>query len=437
MNNENQRSKRTSATTSGLAGRKVLLGVSGGIAAYKAADLARRLIEVGAEVQVVMTEGARQFIAPLTFQALTGRPVRDTLWDAQAEAAMGHIELARWPDLILIAPASADLLARLSQGMANDLLTTLCLASDRPIFVAPAMNRLMWANPATQANLSTLRSRGVQVLGPGSGDQACGEVGPGRMLEPLEIRDALLQHSAPGVLAGVRVAINAGPTREPVDPVRVLTNRSSGKMGFALAQALAQAGAEVRLIAGPVALPSPAGVQRIDVETAADMLDASLAAASEAEIFIGTAAIADYRPAQAEPGKIKKSASRLSLKLERTEDVISAVRKAHPELFIVGFAAETDDLAKYARDKLKRKGLDMVAANWVGAGRAFDQDHNALQVFWAGGEKTLAQAPKRELASALVELIAERLSVKRAVARPASQRKAPRKKASAKPTKSR
>ena len=416
MNNEIQRPKRTSDAPSGLAGRKVLLGVSGGIAAYKAADLARRLIEAGAQVQVVMTEGARQFIAPLTFQALTGRPVRDTLWDAQAEAAMGHIELARWPDLILIAPASADLLARLSQGMANDLLTTLCLASDRPIFVAPAMNRLMWANPATQSNLSSLRSRGVQVLGPGSGDQACGEVGLGRMLEPLEIRDALL---------------------EPVDPVRVLTNRSSGKMGFALAQALAQAGAEVRLIAGPVALDTPAGVQRIDVETAADMLDASLAAASEAEIFIGTAAIADYRPAQAEPGKIKKSASRLSLKLERTEDVISAVRKAHPELFIVGFAAETDDLAKYARDKLKRKGLDMVAANWVGAGRAFDQDHNALQVFWSDGEKTLAQAPKLELATALVELIAERLAAKRSADKPASRRRSPPKKASAKSSKSR
>ena len=245
------------------------------------------------------------------------------------------------------------------------------------------------------------------------------------------------EHTTPGLLAGVRVAINAGPTREPVDPVRVLTNRSSGKMGFALAQALAQAGAEVRLIAGPVALDTPAGVQRIDVETAADMLDASLAAASEAEIFIGTAAIADYRPAQAEPGKIKKSASRLSLKLERTEDVISAVRKAHPELFIVGFAAETDDLAKYARDKLKRKGLDMVAANWVGAGRAFDQDHNALQVFWSDGEKTLAQAPKIELATALVELIAERLAAKRSADKPTSRRRSPPKKASAKSSKSR
>lgn len=433
MDNGIQSLKRTGSAQPSLAGRKVLLGVSGGIAAYKAADLARRLIEAGAQVQVVMTDGARQFVTPLTFQALTGRAVRDSLWDAQAEAAMGHIELARWPDLILIAPASADLLARLSHGMANDLLTTLCLASDRPLFVAPAMNRQMWANPATQANLASLRSRGTRILGPGSGDQACGEVGLGRMLEPLEIREALVAALAPGALTGKAVAINAGPTYEAVDPVRVLTNRSSGKMGFALAQALAQAGASVRLIAGPVSLPTPAGVTRIDVETAAEMLDASLAAASEAEIFIGTAAIADYRPAQVEAGKIKKAASRLSLKLERTEDVISAVRKAHPELFVVGFAAETDDLEKYARDKLKRKGLDMVAANWVGGGRAFDQDHNALQVFWPGGERALAQAPKTQLASELVAVIAERLAERAAaVASKRATKPATRKKPAAK-----
>lgn len=430
MNNEIREPNRTLPNADALAGQRIVLGVSGGIAAYKAADLARRLIEVGAEVQVVMTAGAQEFVTPMTFQALTGRPVRSSLWDAQAEASMGHIELARWPDRIVIAPASADLLARLAQGMANDLLTTLCLATDKPLSVAPAMNRQMWAHAATQANIQTLRQRGVEILGPGSGDQACGEVGLGRMLEPLEIREALLRHTARGPLQGVKVAINAGPTREPVDPVRVLTNRSSGKMGFAVAEALALAGARVQLIAGPVHLPTPNGVRRIDVETAAEMLDASLAAASEAEVFIGTAAIADYRPAQSAPGKIKKAKAAMSLQLERTEDVISTVRKAHPELFVVGFAAETDDLEKYARDKLRRKGLDLVAANWVGEGRAFDQDHNALHAFWADGEREFAQASKAELAQQLVALIAERLSARGA--KPAAKRATVRKKRTAK-----
>ena len=391
----------------------MLLGVTGGIAAYKAADLTRRLEEVGADVQVVMSEGAKQFIAPLTFQALSGRPVRDSLWDEAAEAAMGHIELARWPDLILVAPASADFLARLTHGAAPDLLSTLCLASDKPIFVAPAMNRLMWANAATQANVATLQQRGIQLIGPEAGDQACGEIGAGRMSEPLQIREQLERSLAPGPLAGVRVAINAGPTREPIDPVRVLSNRSSGKMGFALAQALATLGARVQLIAGPVALATPPGVQRSDVETAAQMLEASLAAAAEADIFVGCAAIADYRPRQLEERKIKKQAQELVLELERTTDVISAVRTAQPQLYIAGFAAETHDLAHYAQEKLQRKKLDLVAANQVGAGRVFDQDENALEVYWADGHERLAQASKADIARALAQIIARQFAARR------------------------
>jgi phosphopantothenoylcysteine decarboxylase/phosphopantothenate--cysteine ligase len=405
---------KATAETASLSGRRLLLGVTGGIAAYKAADLTRRLIEAGAEVQVVMTPSAQEFVAPLTFQALSGKPVRTELFDPQAEAAMGHIELARWPDAIVVAPASANFLERLARGSADDLLTTLCLATDRTIFVVPAMNRLMWANAATQDNVVKLRSRGVLVLGPGSGGQACGEVGEGRMWEPAEIRDAVADALSQGALKGVRAVITAGPTREPIDPVRVITNRSSGKQGFALAQALAAQGAQVTLIAGPVTLPTPRGVARIDVETAEQMLAAAADAAKSAQIFVGTAAVADYRPAASAAQKLKKKAAALAIDLERTTDILSAVRAAHPQLFIVGFAAETEKLAEHARDKLAGKKLDLVAANWVGEGRAFDRDDNALHLFWPGGERELPQATKAELARELAVVIAERYRQRKA-----------------------
>ena len=407
--------KHTLPIAARLSGRRLLLGVTGGIAAYKAAELTRRLIEVGAEIQVVMTASAREFVTPLTFQALSGKPVRTELFDEQAEAAMGHIELARWADAIVVAPASANFLERLARGSADDLLTTLCLATDRSIFVVPAMNRLMWANAATQKNVATLRARGVQVLGPGSGSQACGEVGEGRMSEPLEIRDALIDAFSQGSLRGVHVVVTAGPTREPIDPVRVISNRSSGKQGFALAGALAAQGAQVTLIAGPVTQPTPRGVTRVDVETADEMLRASEQAARGAQIFVGTAAVADYRPAAAVGAKIKKKDAALSLALTRTQDILAAVRAAHPKLFIVGFAAETEKLEEHALEKLKKKKLDLVAANLVGNGRAFDRDDNALHLFWNGGARELAQAPKADLARELVAVIAERFAQKKSV----------------------
>ena len=390
-------------------GLRILLGVTGGIAAYKGAELARQFIKAGAQVQVVMSEGALRFITAQTFQALTGRTVRHSLWDEQAEAAMGHIELARWPDAIVIAPASANFLAGLAHGFADDLLSTLCLATDKPIYAAPAMNRLMWANPATQANMSTLRGRGVRVIGPGSGAQACGEVGEGRMSEPEGIAREVLGDFAPsGPLAGLRAVVTAGPTREPIDPVRFITNRSSGKQGYAVAEALAHLGAAVTLVSGPVHLDPPAGVQRIAVETAQQMLDAVLEAAKGAQLLVGAAAVADYRPAAAELQKIKKKAETLDLALTRNADILSAVRAAQPGLFIAGFAAETEKLAEHARGKLERKKLDLIAANWVGEGRAFDRDDNALQVYWPDGERTLGPAAKTEVARQLAALIAER-----------------------------
>lgn len=401
---------QTSLTT--LAGRRVLLGVTGGIAAYKAADLTRRFKEVGADVQVVMTAGATEFVAPLTFQALSGREVRSALFDAAHEAAMGHIELARWADVIVIAPASANFIAQVAQGSAGDLLTTLCLATDRPLAIAPAMNRLMWSNAATQANVATLRQRGVHIFGPGAGSQACGEVGDGRMLEPVEIRTAVAHMFEQGPLAGVRAVVTAGPTREPIDPVRVITNRSSGKQGYAVAQALSALGASVTLVSGPTALAVPAGVQRVDIETAQDMLHASLTAAAQADIFVGTAAVADYRPAQAEIQKIKKKDAEMSLPLERTTDVLKAVREQFPALFMVGFAAETEKLAEHAQGKLQNKKLDLIAANLVGNGRAFDREDNALHLFWPGGDQELAPASKTALARELAQVIASRYRTK-------------------------
>jgi phosphopantothenoylcysteine decarboxylase/phosphopantothenate--cysteine ligase len=393
-----------------LQGQRVLLGVSGGIAAYKAADLVRRLREAGAEVRVVMTEGARHFVGATTFQALSGHPVRDSLWDAAAEAAMGHIELARWATRILIAPASADLLSRLATGAANDLLTTLCLASDAPVAVAPAMNRVMWANPATVANLATLRARGIAVHGPAEGDQACGEVGAGRMLEPTELVAALAAAVLPQRLAGRRIVVSAGPTYEDLDPVRFIGNRSSGRMGFAVAAAAVAMGAQVDLIAGPVALATPAGVRRVDVRSAAQMREAVLAALP-ADAYIGAAAVADYAPAAVQPHKLKKTAGELAIALVRTPDILAEVAAhARRPRCVVGFAAETQDLETYARGKLEAKNLDLIAANDVGQpGRGFDSERNALVVLSRDGRTEIPEAGKAQVAAALLALVADRL----------------------------
>ena len=389
--------------------RRILLGVTGGIAAYKSAELVRRLREQGAEVQVVMTEGAQHFVAPLTFQALSGRPVRSDLWDESAEAAMGHIELARWADRVVIAPASADFLARLAHGLASDLLSTLCLATDAPIAVAPAMNRLMWANAATQANVATLRSRGVTILGPAEGEQACGETGAGRMVEPAAILEALMATTAvPGLLAGRKVLITAGPTRERIDPVRFITNRSSGKMGYAVAEAARRAGADVVLVSGPVNLATPAGVRRVDVETAEQMMDAVRAELAGTDIFNASAAVSDYRPVQAAAEKIKKTSDSLMLALSRTTDILATVAAGSPRPFVVGFAAETQNVERNALAKLEGKRLDMIAANQVGDGLAFDCEDNALTVYWPQGKRELPRAAKSEVATGLVQLIAER-----------------------------
>ncbi len=391
-------------------GRRVLVGVAGGIAAYKTPDLVRRLRDAGAEVQVVLTAGAARFVTPLTFQAVSGRPVRDDLWDAAAEAAMGHIELARWADLLLIAPASADLIARLAAGLADDLLTTVCLATQAPVAIAPAMNRVMWEHPATRANVATLRDRGVALLGPAAGAQACGETGVGRMLEPFEILAGaapLLAPPVPPALAGVRVLLTAGPTRERLDPVRFISNRSSGKMGFAVAAAARAAGADVVLVAGPVQLPTPPGVRRIDVESAADMLGAVQREVAAADVFIATAAVADYRPAQPAPQKIKKTATSLELDLERTIDILATVAAAPSRPFVVGFAAETENVEQHARAKLLRKNLDMIAANEVGDDKVFEKDDNELLVLWSGGRRELGPGSKAALARELVALIAE------------------------------
>ena len=401
--------------------KRIILGVTGGIAAYKAAELVRRLVERGAQVQVVMTHGAREFITPTTFQALSGRPVRDSLWDPAGEAAMGHIELARWAELVVVAPATADFIARLVHGRADDLLSTLCLATSAPIAVAPAMNQQMWQNAATQANVATLAARGVRLLGPASGGQACGETGPGRMLEPGEIADLVepLLHGS-GPLAGKRVLVTAGPTRECIDPVRFVSNRSSGKMGYAVAQAARAAGAEVVLVSGPVSLPAPPGLKRVCVESAAQMHAAVFAELPGCDVFIGTAAVADYRPAVQVDRKIKKRSEQMVVEMVRTPDILAEVAAQAVRPFVVGFAAETDQVEQHALEKLLRKNLDLIAANEVGACKVFDCDDNALLVLWRGGRRELPQAPKRDIAAALVALIAERLSAPRALAVPAA-----------------
>ena len=391
-----------------LNGKKILLGVTGGIAAYKAAELVRLLKKGGAEVQVVMTRAAREFITPMTLQALSGREVRQELFDPVHEAAMGHIELARWADLILVAPASAHLLARLALGMADDLLTTLCLAATTPIAVVPAMNQQMWLNPATRENIRRLESNGVRIWGPAEGEQACGETGPGRMLEPEELLRRVEEHFSDGPLQGVRVLMTAGPTREPIDPVRFVGNRSSGKMGFAMARAFVSAGAEVALVSGPVALDTPVGVVRVDVETALEMQQAVQERVAQCDIFVACAAVADYRPQESEEQKIKKGRERMEVALVRNPDILAEVAALANAPFTVGFAAETERLQEHAEEKRRAKGVNMIAANLVGAEEGgFERDENALSVFWKGGSRELALAGKQALADELVLLIAE------------------------------
>jgi phosphopantothenoylcysteine decarboxylase/phosphopantothenate--cysteine ligase len=393
-----------------MAGKHILLGVTGGIAAYKSPDIVRRLTERGAQVQVVMTAGAREFVAPLTFQAVSGREVRSDLWDESAERAMSHIELARWADLVLIAPATADFLAQLAHGMADNLLNTICLATSAPLAVAPAMNRQMWANAATQANITQLRGRGVHVFGPDSGSQACGETGEGRMMEAVDIAAAAFALlPAEGPLKGRKVLITAGPTRERIDPVRFISNRSSGKMGYAVAQAARDRGADVVLVSGPVNLPAPPGVKRVSVESAQQMHDAVMAEIAGTDIFIGTAAVADYRPANPAACKIKKVSDQLEICMERTVDILAAVAARADRPYTVGFAAETNNVEEHALAKLHRKGLDLIAANEVGDTKVFEQDDNALTLLWPGGGRLeLGAGAKTELAQKLVEFIAAR-----------------------------
>ena len=437
----------------------IILGVAGGIAAYKSPEIVRRLKDAGHELRVVMTAGAQAFVTPLTFQAVSGEPVHRDLLDETAEAAMGHIELARWADVVLAAPATANLMARLAHGFADDLLTTLCLATPAPIALAPAMNQQMWRAAATQANLEVLVGRGVRIIGPDAGWQACGDVGPGRMSEPADIVSELLGEggsasspaassgapspaaAAPGStapdpggapagapepagsaapLAGVRVLITAGPTREAIDPVRFISNHSSGKMGFAVAAAALGLGAEVDLVAGPVALEPPPGVGVVPVGSATDMHREVLARAPRCDIFIATAAVADYTPADPAPGKIKKAASPLSLELRPTPDILAEVAALDDPPFTVGFAAETEDLERHARSKLERKRLDLIAGNRVGgSGLGFDSDRNALLVLWPdGGRADLPAGPKTLLARQLLALVTERFLAGRPASHP-------------------
>ena len=395
----------------------VVLGITGGIAAYKTPDLVRRLRERGAEVQIVITASAGEFVTETALQAVSGRPVRRNLWDREAEAAMSHIELARWADVVLIAPATAEIMARFASGAAADLLTTLLLATEAPVAIAPAMNRVMWRNPAVQANRALLEERGVAILGPGTGSQACGETGAGRMLEPGELADVVTGPgfapvAAAGVLGGKTVVMTAGPTREPIDPVRYLTNRSSGKMGYALANAALRAGARVVLISGPVDLARPRGVELRRVLSAADMYRVTHEVIAGAEIFIAAAAVADYRPVAMAARKIKKTGETMTLEMVRTPDVLASVAALPSAPFTVGFAAETDKLLGYARGKLENKSLDMIVANCVRDGKVFDADDNAVEVLWPGGSRSFPRTNKSVLAAALIDLIASRYQAK-------------------------
>ncbi|CAM5795896.1 bifunctional phosphopantothenoylcysteine decarboxylase/phosphopantothenate--cysteine ligase CoaBC [Rhizobacter fulvus] len=401
------------AASLGLAGRHIVLGLSGGIACYKAADFTRELVKAGATVQVVMTEAAEEFITPVTLQALSNRRVYTSQWDAREPNNMAHINLTREADAIVIAPASADLIAKLVQGRADDLLSLMCLARpiERcPLLVAPAMNREMWAHPATQRNLAQLRADGTAILGPGSGDQACGEIGDGRMLEPADLLADLVAYFQPKLLAGRRVLITAGPTFEPIDPVRGITNHSSGKMGFAIARAAAEAGAAVTLVAGPVRLPTPRGVARIDVMTAQQMFDATLSAVAAHDVFVATAAVADWRPARFNDHKIKKQAGEKGppcFELTENPDILAAVAALPKPPYCVGFAAESHDLLAHAREKRVRKGIPLIVANLGPA--TFGQDDNALTLVDANGERELPRADKLTLARQLVAEIARRV----------------------------
>jgi phosphopantothenoylcysteine decarboxylase/phosphopantothenate--cysteine ligase len=393
-----------------LVNRRVLVGITGGIAAYKVPDLVRRLKDEGADVRVVMTPGAQEFITPLTLQAVSGHPVGTTLLDEEAEAGMGHIELAKWADMILVAPATADFMARLVGGLANDLLTTVCLASDAKLAIAPAMNQQMWANSATQDNLQQLKQRGVSIFGPGVGSQACGDIGAGRMLEVLELVELAANSFESGELAGKTVVITAGPTREPIDPVRYISNHSSGKMGYAIAQSALDAGAKVILITGPTQLQPPDRAHCVNIETAEQLLDAALQYSAQADVFIATAAVADYRVAHQHAHKMKKTDNNLTLELVQNPDVLATVSASETRpKFVVGFAAETNDVLKYARAKLDKKGLDAIVANDVSQpGIGFNSDDN--EAYWLDdtSQVHLGCRSKHALARHLVSLIAEK-----------------------------
>lgn len=390
--------------------KRILLGVSGGIAAYKSADLVRRLAEQGCEVRVVMTAGAQEFVQPLTFQALSGNPVHTDLLDPKAEAAMGHIELARWADAIIIAPATADILSKLATGTADDLLSTLCLATTLPIAVTPAMNQQMWKSPATQDNIALLAKRDILIWGPASGEQACGEVGAGRMLEPTDIANRARALFTSGSLAGKRVLISAGPTQENIDPVRYITNHSSGKMGFALAQAAEEAGAIVTLVAGPVSQPTPARVKRMDVVSAQNMYEACHSV--DCDIFIATAAVADYKVTNIETHKIKKHDDELVIHLSKNPDILASIAAKDNAPFCVGFAAETQNIEEYALGKLKNKKLNLICANQVHGdeNKGFNADTNEVFAYWSSGKKHYPNMPKTKLARELIQLIAEHQS---------------------------
>ncbi|KQN63283.1 MULTISPECIES: bifunctional phosphopantothenoylcysteine decarboxylase/phosphopantothenate--cysteine ligase CoaBC [unclassified Erwinia] len=392
----------------GLSGKRIVLGVSGGIAAYKTPELVRRLRDRGAEVRVVMTDAAKAFITPLSLQAVSGFPVSDDLLDPAAEAAMGHIELGKWAELVILAPATADLIARVAAGMANDLVTTLCLATAAPIAIAPAMNQQMYRAAATQHNLMVLAERGIAVWGPDSGSQACGDIGPGRMLDPLAIVALAAELTTPvNDLQHLRIMITAGPTREALDPVRFISNHSSGKMGFAIAAAAAARGAQVTLVAGPVTLPTPAGVTRVDVTTALEMQQSVMDAAAQQQIFIGCAAVADYRAAAIAGDKIKKQGDEITLQMVKNPDIVAgvaALTEARP--YVVGFAAETRNVEEYAQQKRLRKNLDLICANDVAqAGQGFNSDANALHLYWQDGDKALPLTPKPLLGQQLLNEI--------------------------------
>jgi len=397
------------------ASKNVLLGISGGIAAYKTPELVRRLRDRGAEVQIVLTQSAREFVTETSLQAVSGRPIRSNIWDKEAEAAMGHIELARWADIVLIAPATAEMLSRLASGSAPDLLTTVCLATEAELYVAPAMNRVMWANPAVQANRKLLEERGTHILGPGIGSQACGEEGAGRMLEPDDIARQVmsgglqtLASTTQPILAGKTVMVTAGPTREAIDPVRYITNRSSGKMGYCVAEAARDAGARVILITGPVSLERPGGMDIIEVESAEQLFAAAHDNIDGVDIFVAAAAVADYQPEHRQQNKIKKSESHMTIDLVKAPDTLAAISALAKRPFCVGFAAETEKVREYALGKLVNKKLDMIIANKVGANLGFDSDENAVEVFRRSGEKKFPTTSNTALAAELVALIGER-----------------------------